>query len=164
MTRSLIVPVSETRYARSFVSEFFVNGSEVDDMRKPMTHWLLIGVILFSAGTGCVLYYFFWAEHVTFQKQDARTGLRFVATCQYSESSYRTYVTVRSPHGRLISRNEIPSSADELSDCTRQQYYLVADLVPDSAFDKLSVHFVDKRRSPVEVPLSLDGIDLPNLP
>lgn len=134
-------------------------------MAKRMKYSLVITLALLSAGAGCsIFYYYFWADHITYQKQDSRTGLRFVASCQYSESSYRTYVTVKSPFGRLISRNEIPFSADELSDCMRQQYYIVADLVPDSSFEKLSVKFADTRRSPVEVPLLLDGIDLPNLP
>ncbi|SRR6266404_2827715 len=133
-------------------------------MKKRITYLLIVGLLLLSAGASSLSYYFFWADHITYEKQDARTGLRFVASCQYSESSYRTYVTVKSPLGRLISRNEIPFSADELSDCTRKQYYIVADLVPDSSFEKLSVKFADARRSPVEVPLLLDGIDLPNLP
>jgi len=125
---------------------------------------VIILVILLVGTIGSFGYHRFCTEHVTYQKQDARTGLRLTASCQYSESSFRTYVTVRSPGGRVISRNEIPFSADELSDCTRQYYYLVTDLVPDPAFTKLSVQFADHKRSPVEVPLLLDGIDLPNSP
>jgi hypothetical protein len=133
-------------------------------MGKAVTRWLVIGLILITAGIGSIGYYLFWAEHVTYEKQDARTGLKFVASCQYGESSFRTYVTVRSPAGRVISRNEIPFSADELSDCTQEKYYVVADLIPDAAFSKLSVQFADNSRSGVEVPLFLDGIDLPNSP
>jgi hypothetical protein len=133
-------------------------------MGKAVTRSLVIALILIAVGIASIGYYWFWVEHVTYEKRDATTGLQFVASCQYSESSFRSYVTVRSPAGRVISRNEIPFSADELSDCTRQQYYAVADLVPDQAFNKLSVQFADRRRSPVEVPLLLDGIDLPNSP
>jgi hypothetical protein len=103
-------------------------------------------------------------EHIISKKQDARTGLKFMASCQYSEYSYRTYVMVIAPSGRVISRNEIPHSADELSDCTQQPYYMVTDLVPDPTYERLSVQFADKRRAPIEVPLLLDGIDLPNSP
>jgi hypothetical protein len=124
---------------------------------------VVVGLILVVAVVVSLAYYR-CAEHVTYEKQDARTGLKLVASCQYSESSFRTYVTVRSPGGRVISRNEIPFSADELSDCTRQQYYAVVDLVPDPTFNKLVVQFADKRRLAVEVPLLPDGIDLPNLP
>lgn len=150
--------------ARSFASEALANESELNNMTKRMKYSLVISLVLLSAGAGSLSYYFFWADHITYEKQDERTGLRFVASCQYSESSYRSYVTVKSPFGRLISRNEIPFSADELSDCTRQQYYAVVDLVPDPPFSKLYVQFSDKRRPSVEVPLLLDGIDLPNSP
>src|ERR1041385_8562215 len=135
--------------------------NSVDEMRRkfmsePLIRWLLVALLLLLGGIGSALYYPFGSEHVTYQKEDAKTGLKFTASCQYVESSFRTYVTVRSPGGRVISRNEIPFSADELSDCTREQYYVVADLVPDPAFNKLSVQFGDKRRSAVEVPLLLD--------
>jgi|GEM_PF-4886363 len=131
-------------------------------MRNAVTWSLVIALILIAVGIASTGYYRFWAEHVTYEKRDGTTGLQFVASCQYSESSFRSYVTVRSPAGRLISKNEIPFSADELSDCTREPYYVVANLFPDAAFSKLSVQFGDKRRSVVEVPLLLKGIDLPN--
>ena len=133
-------------------------------MRKGVIVTSLVLLIVAAAGIGVSAYYWFGMEHVTYEKQDPKTGLRFVASCQYSESSFRSYVTVRSASGRLISRNEIPFSADELSDCTRQQYYVVSDLVPDPSFSKLSVRFIDTTRPAVELPLFLDGLDLPNSP
>ena len=133
-------------------------------MHKALTRWFVVASLLIAAGIAYMGYDHFYVDHVTYEKRDAKTGLKFVVSCQYSESSFRTYVTLLSPAGRVISRNEIPFSADQLSDCTRSQYYAVTDLVPDSGFNKLSVHFADARRSPVEVPLLLDGVDLPNSP
>jgi len=133
-------------------------------MRKPLTRWFVLVAVVIAMGIGYMAYDHFYVDHVTYEKHDTKTGLRFVISCQYSEFSFRTYVTVRSPAGRVISRNEIPFSADQLSDCTHNNYYLVADLVPDPTFNKLSVYFADTRRSPVDVPLLLDGIDLPNSP
>ena len=144
-----------------------IMGSELagdNNMRKVLSRCFLVASILIAGALVIWVYNHFYRDHVTYEKQDTRTGLKLVVSCQYSESSFRTYVTLRSPAGRVISRNEIPFSADQLSDCTRSQYYAVADLVLDPAFNKLSVHFADARRSPVEVPLLLDGIDLPNSP
>lgn len=125
---------------------------------------LLVSLMLLCAGVGYFLHYFFWAEHTIYERRDAKTGMKFMATCQYSEHSYRTYVTVASPSGRVISRNEIPYSADHLSDCTREPHYMVIGLTPDAVYGKLSVQFASKSRTPIEVPLMLEGIDLPNPP
>ncbi len=112
----------------------------------------------------CLVYlahYYFWAEHIVYEIKDAKTRMNFQAVCQYSEYSYRTYVVVTSPGGRVISRNEIPYSADTLSDCTREPYYAVTSLIPSPEYDRLLLSFASDKRSSMEVPLVLKEIDLP---
>ncbi len=116
---------------------------------------ILIGASLY--------YYYFRAEHLIYKTQDARTGMKLLAVCKWGGLSYHTYVIVKAPSGREISRNEIPYSADTLSDCKEQSYYAVVAITPDAKYKKLTVRFKGNR-APVEVPLLLENLDLPTRP
>ncbi len=121
---------------------------------------LLVLVAVVCMGT---FYYYFVAEHVMIELPDAKTGLNFSATCKYSDYSYRTFIVVKSPQGREISRNEIPYSADSLSACMNDPYYRITSLQVDSAYTKLYASITDQSRI-AEVPLLLRELDLPVRP
>lgn len=109
-------------------------------------------------------YHFFKAEHILYEGVDAKTGIRLSAVCTYGDYSYRTYVVVSSPHGREISRNEIPYSADELSDCMEQPFYKLSSVGFDPSYKKLHVRFASEVRRAIKVPLFLEDLDLPVRP
>jgi hypothetical protein len=110
-----------------------------------------------------LFYYYFFAEHTVLEVRDARTGLKFAAVCKYNDFSYYTYIIVRSPQGRVISKNEIPPSADTLSACMNEPYYRITTLQVNSNYTELYAGIVNQERV-TEVPLMLKGIDLPIKP
>ncbi len=122
---------------------------------------VVAGLLGVAVGTHVALR--FYSSHQSYSVRDPRTGMRFAAFCRYSEHSYRTYVEVRSPGGRLISLQEIPFTADRLADCLQEPHYRITAITADDSYTKLIVAFEGKR-PPVELPLALEGIDLPANP
>lgn len=110
-------------------------------------------------------YYYVRADHVVYELNDAKTGLRFTATCRFSQFSYANYIVVNAPapSNREISRNELPYSADSLSQCLNEPYYKVTSLRVSDDYTKLTVVRSDNTTA-MEVPLLVKGIEFPGSP
>src|SRR5437764_614529 len=128
---------------------------------------VLVGIVCLSVTIlgGLAAYYYVRADHVVYELNDARTGLKFTATCRFSQFSYANYIVVKAPapSNREISRNELPYSADSLTQCMNEPYYKVTSLRVSDDYTKLTVVRGDNATA-VEVPLLVRGIEFPGSP
>lgn len=119
-------------------------------------------VVLLLALSFLWYWHVYHREHLTYRAKDSRTGLILSSFCKYGGYSFRTYVRAQYSNGNVdIQVNEIPQSADMLSECTQEPKYLVKQISMDPDFKNLTVVFQSDRREVLKLPLRLKGLDLP---
>jgi hypothetical protein len=79
---------------------------------------LLCLALLISGGVYYVYYYYRVAEHTVFKTSDANSRLYLNVTCKYGGGeTYYSYVVVRMPNGREVSRVELCCGQEDLGLC-----------------------------------------------